>query len=52
MKMCLDDLLYAGVDGPVIGILAQGHQVEVWSLTLPFDALYLSTLLGAFDLVL
>lgn len=52
MKMCLDGLLDAGVDGPVIGILAHRYRVEVWSLTLPFEALYLPTLLGAFDLVL
>ncbi|KAF9333407.1 hypothetical protein BG006_003678 [Podila minutissima] len=52
MKMCLDGLLEAGVDGPVIGILDQRHRVEVWSLTLPYEALYLPTLLGAFDLVL
>ncbi|GJJ74104.1 hypothetical protein EMPS_06462 [Entomortierella parvispora] len=52
MKMSLDGLLDAGVDGPVIGILAHRHRVEVWSLTLPFEALYLPTLLGAFDLVL
>ncbi|KAG0197174.1 hypothetical protein BGX28_009308 [Mortierella sp. GBA30] len=52
MKMCLDGLLDVGVDGPVIGILAQRHRVEVWSLTLPYEALYLPTLLGAFDLVL
>ncbi|KAF9915251.1 hypothetical protein BGZ65_000830, partial [Modicella reniformis] len=48
MKICLDGLLDVGVDGPVIGILAQRHRVEVWSLTLPYEALYL----GAFDLVL
>ncbi|KAF9898236.1 hypothetical protein BX616_004310 [Lobosporangium transversale] len=52
MKRCLDGLLDCGVDGPVVGILAQGHRVEVWNMTLPYEALYVPTLLGSFDLIL
>ncbi|KAG0003175.1 hypothetical protein BGZ65_001941 [Modicella reniformis] len=52
MKRCLDGLLDYGVDGPVVGILAQRHRVEVWSMTLPYEALYVATHLGSFDLIL
>ncbi|KAG0229639.1 hypothetical protein BGW41_002908 [Actinomortierella wolfii] len=52
MKRALDSLLDYGVDGPVIGILVQRHRVEIWAMTLPFEALYMPTHLGSFDLIL
>ncbi|KAF9969402.1 hypothetical protein BGZ73_008245 [Actinomortierella ambigua] len=52
MKRSLDSLLDYGVDGPVIGILVQRHRVEIWSMTLPYEALYMPTHLGSFDLIL
>lgn len=52
MKRCLDGLLTSGVDGPVVGLLAQRHRVEVWALTLPYEAVYLPTHLGSFDMIL
>ncbi|KAF9585960.1 hypothetical protein BGW38_010775 [Lunasporangiospora selenospora] len=52
MKTSPDALLSAGVDGPVIAILAQRYRVEVWILTLSYEVFYLQSLLGAFDLVL
>ncbi|KAH7043692.1 hypothetical protein BKA57DRAFT_440833 [Linnemannia elongata] len=52
MKRCVDGLLTSGVDGPVIGLLAQRHRVEVWALTLPYEAVYLPTHLGSFDMIL
>ncbi|KAF9345359.1 hypothetical protein BGX26_003243 [Mortierella sp. AD094] len=39
MKRCLDGLLFAGVDGKVVGILGQGYRVEVWMLELPYEAI-------------
>ncbi|KAF9585697.1 hypothetical protein BGW38_001181 [Lunasporangiospora selenospora] len=52
MKHCLDGLLDYGVDSPVVGLLVQRHRVEVWSMTLPYEALYIPTKLGSFDLIL
>ncbi|KAK3841481.1 MAG: hypothetical protein J3R72DRAFT_152700 [Linnemannia gamsii] len=52
MKRALDSLLDYGVDGPVIGILVQRHRVEIWTMTLPYEALYMPTHLGSFDLIL
>ncbi|KAF9163380.1 hypothetical protein DFQ26_002669 [Actinomortierella ambigua] len=52
LKRCLDGLLASGVDGPVVGLLAQRHRVEVWALTLPYEAVYLPTHLGSFDMIL
>ncbi|KAG0348618.1 hypothetical protein BG004_004649, partial [Podila humilis] len=52
MKRTLDSMLDYGVDGPGIGILVQRHRVEIWSMTLPYEALYMPTHLGSFDLIL
>ncbi|GJJ74882.1 hypothetical protein EMPS_07240 [Entomortierella parvispora] len=52
MKRSLDGLLSKGVDGPVVGLLVQRHRVEVWVMTLPYEALYLPTHIGSFDMIL
>ncbi|KAG0280511.1 hypothetical protein BGZ95_009831 [Linnemannia exigua] len=51
MKRSLDGLLRAGVDGKVIGILGQDFRVDVWMMDLPFEAIYLPTHLGSFDIL-
>ncbi|KAF9926093.1 hypothetical protein FBU30_004270 [Linnemannia zychae] len=52
MKRSLDSLLEYGIDGPVVGIFVQRHRAEIWSMTLPYEALYMPTHLGSFDLIL
>ncbi|KAG9063600.1 hypothetical protein KI688_004485 [Linnemannia hyalina] len=47
MRRALDSLLDYGVDGPVIGILVQRHRVEIYAMTLPYEALYMPTHLGS-----
>ncbi|KAF9148045.1 hypothetical protein BG015_010248 [Linnemannia schmuckeri] len=51
MKRSLDGLLQAGVDGKVIGILGQDFRVDVWMMDLPYEAIYLPTHLGSFDIL-
>ncbi|KAH7032239.1 hypothetical protein BKA57DRAFT_477617 [Linnemannia elongata] len=51
MKRSLDGLLRAGVDGKVIGILGQDFRVDVWMMDLPYEAIYLPTHLGSFDIL-
>ncbi|KAG0287493.1 hypothetical protein BGZ96_008580 [Linnemannia gamsii] len=51
MKRSLDGLLRAGVDGKMIGILGQDFRVDVWMMDLPYEAIYLPSHLGSFDIL-
>ncbi|KAF9937812.1 hypothetical protein BGZ67_000854 [Mortierella alpina] len=51
MKLSVDGLLRSGVNASVVGFLISGQRVEVFAMSLRYEACYLVVDVGEFDLV-
>ncbi|KAI1291297.1 hypothetical protein EDD11_009026 [Mortierella claussenii] len=51
MKLAVDGLLSSGIDTSVVGFLVSGQRVEVFAMSLRYEACYLLVDIGEFDLV-
>ncbi|KAF9196557.1 hypothetical protein BGZ49_002764, partial [Haplosporangium sp. Z 27] len=51
MKLSTDGLLSSGIDTSVVGFLVSGERVEVFAMSLKYEACYLVVDIGEFDLV-
>ncbi|KAF8931878.1 hypothetical protein BGZ58_007361 [Dissophora ornata] len=51
MKLSTDGLLSSGIDTSVVGFLVSGQRVEVFAMSLRYEACYLVVDIGEFDLV-
>ncbi|KAF9996941.1 hypothetical protein BGZ79_009314 [Entomortierella chlamydospora] len=51
MKLSVDGLLHNGVDASVVGLLVTGMRVDLFAMSLDYEACYLVVDLGSFDLV-
>ncbi|KAF9355610.1 hypothetical protein BGX26_006335 [Mortierella sp. AD094] len=51
MKLSVDGLLRHGMDASVVGLLVTGMRVDMFAMTLDYEACYLVVDLGSFDLI-